>query len=527
MPKSSCQARKSHTKTASPSNSTKPIPGKRIMNINLSQENIKGISDEYLGAPISAWTSPKNLIDSIHDNNMIQATPLQALDHIKKSWQNIEEAKGVSSQLGRYASNCYKYSMEPRFSEEFINLYTAKQARVQDHLLEKSHNLYSKAIEFATEIIYKALEAVKESTLREIDSEHYKAKNASKDETMAANNDYEELMGPARALNHSQNQPKLSTTYFESVQKRCFIAISSVSPFLIPDFLREVLDTNRTDQKALKGLNTFPNVLHILKQVMDDDVEYATFPQFLWEYQILWKLPFFSTIAIIMTDFWGLFKRTAFNRDHERTFWVEYVVPIFKHFSIMNNEVIFSWCESMVLSHSNSQMVPGVWNNTPEKLFADGLGRKDGFEIIIMESSRPYSVENIDHSMGDTWKLITMTTNSLRTEILKYQDASIETVKGLSVFGIQCIRDKITLIKTSLCTPTKWQVVELRSATIPVTWDSRANMVLVFELLSTLQNEYDTQKKVLKRLQRENSFLNPIDEKDRVRYQFENSDLLE
>lgn len=100
-----------------------------------------------------------------------------------------------------------------------------------------------------------------------------------------------------------------------------------------------------------------------------------------------------------------------------------------------------------------SLVVPGVWNDPTENIFVDGLGRKDGFTVIIMESSGPFSAEYVEHSIGDTWKLITMTTNSLRDEILKYQDASLETVKGLSVFGIQCIRDKLTLIKTSLCNP--------------------------------------------------------------------------
>ncbi|KAI9355768.1 hypothetical protein BD770DRAFT_411541 [Pilaira anomala] len=71
------------------------------------------------------------------------------------------------------------------------------------------------------------------------------------------------------------------------------------------------------------------------------------------------------------------------------------------------------------------QVIPGVWNNTTEKLFSDGLGRKDGFEVIIMESSGPYSTENIDHSVEDTSKLIILTTNSLRNEILQYQETRI------------------------------------------------------------------------------------------------------
>ncbi|KAG1319112.1 hypothetical protein G6F62_012008 [Rhizopus arrhizus] len=165
----------------------------------------------------------------------------------------------------------------------------------------------------------------------------------------------------------------------------------------------------------------------------------------------------------------------------------------------------------MMLSHNKSQVIPGVWNNTTEKLFSDGVGRKDGFEVIVMEYLEAYNFDN----------------NSLRNEILKYQDASIETAKGLSAFGIQCICDKITLIKTSLFGPAKWQVVELRSATIPVTWDSRMDLMSVFELLAILQYEYDLQKDTLKKLRRENNFLDPVDEKESVRYQFDNADLLE
>lgn len=140
-----------------------------------------------------------------------------------------------------------------------------------------------------------------------------------------------------------------------------------------------------------------------------------------------------------------------------------------------------------MLSHANSQVILGVWNNSTEMLFADGVGRKDGFEVVIMESSGPFSTEYIDHSLEDTWKLITMTSNSLRNEILKYQNASFETAKNLASYGIQCICDKIIFTKCSLFSTTKWQVIELRSAVIPVTWDTRANMISVFELLATLQ----------------------------------------
>ncbi|CAO3700431.1 unnamed protein product [Rhizopus stolonifer] len=492
MPKSKFQKENIH-----PISYNKPIPGKRILKVNIGQENVNGVSKKYFNVPVSSWTSPSKLVNSIQAESISETGPEQALSHIRDSLKNIGESNNVPNQLSKYAANCHKYSLNSKFSKEFKMLYATKRGRIQDGVLkEKSRILYSKAMNSASGITEKALSILKESTLREMDKEFHNENNASQSQSTnkeATETNDTELMGPTRLINHSPNQPKLSTMHIESIRNSCFIAISNMPLSLTPPSLREALNSNRDDQKCLKGLGNFPNVLKILRQLMGDDVEFEKFPQKLWNFQteaITWsplENRFFSSIAIILTDFWGLFQRLNFNKIHERTFWAEYVIPLFKHFCIMNEGFIFSWCESMMLSHNKSQVIPGVWNNTAEKLFSDGVGRKDGFEVIIMESSGPYSIEHIDHSVEDTWKLIILTTNSLRNEILKYQDASIETAKGLTAFGIQCICDKITLIKTSLFGPTKWQVVELRSATIPVTWDSRMDLMSVFELLAILQ----------------------------------------
>lgn len=156
-------------------------------------------------------------------------------------------------------------------------------------------------------------------------------------------------MGPARLINHFINQPKLSAMHIENIQNSCFVAISNMPLSFIPPSLRETLNSNRADQRCLKGLASFPNVLKILRQLMGDDVEFEKFPQKLWSFlteAVTWnplENKFFSAIAIILTDFWGLFHRRDFNKIHERTFWAEYVIPLFKHFCIMNEGFIFSW----------------------------------------------------------------------------------------------------------------------------------------------------------------------------------------
>lgn len=103
-----------------------------------------------------------------------------------------------------------------------------------------------------------------------------------------------------------------------------------------------------------------------------------------------------------------------------------------------------------------------------------------------MESSSGYSEENVDHSMEDTWKLILMMTDSLRNELIKYQGANFTTAQELTTFGIQCICDRITLINATIFDARKWQVIEIRSAKVPTTWDDRSGYMQVFELAATL-----------------------------------------
>lgn len=170
MPKSKSPSKTSYTKSSSPPNSPKPNAGKKILNININEENIRGVSKEYLKAPVSAWTSPKKLVDSIKLDNIFQTAPLQALNHIRNSLEIIGKSASVSKQLSRYAIKCHDYSMKPKFKETFETLYAAKRGRAQDSLLnEQSSSLYFKAIDSAVDITDRALDIVKESTLEKMD----------------------------------------------------------------------------------------------------------------------------------------------------------------------------------------------------------------------------------------------------------------------------------------------------------------------------------------------------------------------
>lgn len=60
--------------------------------------------------------------------------------------------------------------MKRNISETFERLYVAKQGRAQDNLLnKKSGALYSKAVDSAVDITDRALDIVKESTLKKME----------------------------------------------------------------------------------------------------------------------------------------------------------------------------------------------------------------------------------------------------------------------------------------------------------------------------------------------------------------------
>lgn len=144
-------------------------------------------------------------------------------------------------------------------------------------------------------------------------------------------------------------------------------------------------------------------------------------------------------------------------------------------------------CEDYARAHGSSQIIPGVWTNTTLKYFSDGIGRVDGNEKLFMESSSSFCKENIQHTLGDSFKLISLMTSTLNTSIRSYLDCKMSTASGLATYGIQCIKDRVTLMKTTINSDgAKYNIVELRSAVVPVKWENRDDLMKLFELIACL-----------------------------------------
>ncbi|SAM00693.1 hypothetical protein [Absidia glauca] len=139
----------------------------------------------------------------------------------------------------------------------------------------------------------------------------------------------------------------------------------------------------------------------------------------------------FRLVDFSLTDFWGTCCQSSFRQDHERSFWAERIIPFFKYFGV-SSSVLFSWCEDHCIAYSDNQKTPGAWNTNTKNYMRMGLVGA--------------TTENLEDSM----KLINIMVSTLNIAISSKLDTKLETVLGLAVFGVQLIRNRLTLLKTTL-----------------------------------------------------------------------------
>ncbi|KAI8643339.1 hypothetical protein BD408DRAFT_342608 [Parasitella parasitica] len=207
----------------------------------------------------------------------------------------------------------------------------------------------------------------------------------------------------------------------------------------------------------------------------------------------IWTLPgegkFIDMMRHILTDYYQTCRRsTPINPSHEKTFFCETVVPIFKNFSIMVGSLSGSWCEKQLIETRR------VW--LPLKDFrVSGINRKlhDGIltnEVetltVILESSG--SEASTPHTIDDTYKQLKSTSNFLKYIITKYKMGSLKTLMKVQIPCISIIENCFTLCLTTVHNSTKWKFVEARSCTIPTTKAEKKQWVKVLEFFAFLKH---------------------------------------
>lgn len=180
---------------------------------------------------------------------------------------------------------------------------------------------------------------------------------------------------------------------------------------------------------------------------------------------------------------------------------IDRVVPIFQSFADQTNLLIFEWCEVHSKAHAESNDDIDGWTCGSAR-YADGIGidRHENERLAMEASSREFK-ENMPHTLDDTLKQIHSSIMILKSDIRSHLDASFVTMRKVEVYGIQSVRNSITLSKTQLDGAQCGYIYqELRTVEIPTDYNKRHKWLKVMDLMAILLNMMEAQDEILKQL---------------------------
>lgn len=148
----------------------KPQPGQRIKNYKVKEANIKNFPSGFLNAPVVDWTQPTKLVANIDTTKCKGTTSSQALQHIRECFKAISISSNSSTQLARYASNCYDYSNSDKFKRDFLEAYTARKVSLEDsEIREATQHLASRGMSAAAAITERSFDPLVSSAIEHLD----------------------------------------------------------------------------------------------------------------------------------------------------------------------------------------------------------------------------------------------------------------------------------------------------------------------------------------------------------------------
>ncbi|KAJ3176024.1 hypothetical protein HDU87_005541 [Geranomyces variabilis] len=155
--------------------------------------------------------------------------------------------------------------------------------------------------------------------------------------------------------------------------------------------------------------------------------------------------------------------------NHERSAWVDHVIGWFSPLRL-TKLVSWRWCEYSYDARIFSQQTKEGYAAASKK-YGDALGRDPTTqkERILMESSSGLDKEDLEHTIGDSLKLIENAVMGLRHEMAENKNASAASMTKRMVMTVQAVRDVLTLSYACIGADGKWEILEVRSAKIPRT----------------------------------------------------------
>ncbi|KAG2175230.1 hypothetical protein INT44_007718 [Umbelopsis vinacea] len=197
--------------------------------------------------------------------------------------------------------------------------------------------------------------------------------------------------------------------------------------------------------------------------------------------------------------------------NHERTFWIEYAISMFRYLGSITNLISFKWCEVAAepdiidtdLSDSESIVTTR---------YVDDFGENRYGKCIMMKTSSRAWTQDVTHTQDVTSMLLGSAVQMLKAQQGQHLDASFSTFCRLQMLTIQTVGEYMTLCGLSITAEKKYEYVALRAAVIPVSWNSRHDWRGMFEVLAHVMEQVHTQ------LKEEIRSGDPVKEEETVRF---------
>lgn len=114
--------------------------------------------------------------------------------------------------------------------------------------------------------------------------------------------------------------------------------------------VQQEVHLNRDANRLLESLSKKPDVYAYLQQLVIT-TDPTTFMKSIWSQDLPpcttdLQNQFLMVVQYTLTDYHGMIgldSNQPYNHNHERTFWVERVIPMFKYFSKKTGLVSFKW----------------------------------------------------------------------------------------------------------------------------------------------------------------------------------------
>ena len=113
---------------------------------------------------------------------------------------------------------------------------------------------------------------------------------------------------------------------------------------------RSIFHRYKQQQESLETLKSSALIYNELINLLDETTNFEDFPINVWKTygkSISWEpsatKDLVRVISLTLTDFWGMASRKDFEKKHERSFWVETIVPMFKYLATTSNLLVLSW----------------------------------------------------------------------------------------------------------------------------------------------------------------------------------------